>query len=98
MATKQPTSLPKSIIHVSRLIRLMKIIKLARSKNGVALSRLMKDLRISRRTAFRDLNALEHVGVEIELTNKGYRVLQAETTCRDLLLDYHLGALRRVLG
>ena len=61
------------------------------------MQRLQAKLKMSRRTIFRDLNALEGMGVEIELGEKGYRIKQSITACRKMLADPQTKALGKLL-
>ncbi len=75
----------------------MRLCRLIGRGRGLTLLQLQSKLSTSRRTVFRELNALEEVGVTVELDNGSYRVKQGEAACRKLFTEHYTSALTVML-
>ncbi len=85
------------VIDGGHLKRLMNLCRVLRAGGDLNVPRLQVKLKMSRRTIFRDLNALEGMGVKVELGEKGYRVKQGIGACRKLLASHQNQALSKLL-
>jgi proteasome accessory factor B len=65
-----------SSVNVSRVYRLLRLVTLLQSGRSFTAQELAEELQISRRTVFRDLNALEmaHIPYYYDPANRGYRI------------------------
>lgn len=65
-------------LNVSRIYRLLRLVNLLQSGRAMTANELADDLQVSRRTVFRDLNALEmaHIPYYYDAVTKGYRISQ----------------------
>ncbi len=65
-------------MNVSRIYRLLRLVTLLQSGRSLTADQLAEDLQVSRRTVFRDLNALElaHIPYYYDPTAKTYRISQ----------------------
>lgn len=63
-------------MNVSRIYRLLRLVTLLQSSRSYTADQLAEDLQISRRTVFRDLNALEmaHIPYYFDAAEKSYRI------------------------
>jgi len=86
------------VIDGEHLRRLMKMCRTLSRGGGTTLQQLQIRLKMSRRTIFRDLSALQAMGVKIDLGDKGYRIHQNPASCRKLLADHQLSAVTRLLN
>ncbi len=86
------------VIDGGHLKRLMGLCRALRTGGDLNVLRLQVKLKMSRRTIFRELNALEGMGVKIELGENGYRVKQGISACRKLLATHQNKALAKLLN
>jgi proteasome accessory factor B len=65
-------------VNVSRIYRLLRLVNLLQGGRTMTANELADDLQVSRRTIFRDLNALElaHIPYYYDAVSKGYRISQ----------------------
>jgi proteasome accessory factor B len=65
-------------VNVSRIYRLLRLVNLLQSGRAMTANELADDLQVSRRTVFRDLNALEmaHIPYFYDAVARGYRISQ----------------------
>lgn len=63
-------------MNVSRIYRLLRVVTLLQSRRGYTANELAEELQISRRTVFRDLNALEMARIPYyyDAESRGYRI------------------------
>jgi len=85
------------VIDGERLRRLIRLCRLLGRGRGLSLLQLQSKLGTSRRTVFRELNALEDVGITIELVDSSYRVRQGEAACRKLFSEHYTSELSKLL-
>jgi len=86
------------VIDGGHLKRLMGLCRVLRTGSGLNCQRLQAKLKMSRRTIFRDLNALEGMGVKIVLGEKGYQIKQSIAACRKMLADPQTKAVAKLLN
>ncbi len=75
----------------AQVARLMKLCRTLGRANGTTLQQLQTRLKMSRRTVFRDLAALQEIGIRLESGLEGYVLNQSSTECKRLLLDHYRG-------
>lgn len=85
------------MIDGERLRRLMRLCRLLGGGHGLSLVQIQSKLGTSRRTVFRELSALEEVGVTIELVNNSYRVKQSAAVCGKLFSEHYTSELSKLL-
>ena len=81
----------------SQLKRLHQLCRTLSTGKGASVQQLIKKLKTSRRTIFRDLNALQDIGIDVELAESGYRIKQSAGACKKLISDHYTNALDRIL-
>ncbi len=86
------------VIDGSQLKRLMKLVRSISSKKAMTVLQLQKRLNASRRTIFRDLNAVEKMGISVDLGAKGYTVKASAAACKKLLTEHQVKVLNKFLG
>ena len=65
-------------MNVSRIYRLLRVVTLLQSRRGYTANELAEELQISRRTVFRDLNALEMAAFMVQPDGEGRRSIGPE--------------------
>ncbi len=85
------------VIDGDRLRRLMRLCRLLGRGRGLSLVQLQSKLGTSRRTVFRELNALEDVGIKIDLIDSSYRVKQGDAACCKLFREHYTSELSKLL-
>ncbi len=85
------------VVDGSQLMRLMKLVRAISSKKALTVQQLQKRLGASRRTIFRDLNAIQEMGIHVVLGEKGYTVKESATACKKLLAEHQVKALSKFL-
>lgn len=81
--------------HLARLIKLCRTIN---SSSGATLQTLQSKLKTSRRTVFRDLSALQDLGIDVSSTSSGYKIKQGAAACKKIINDYYTKALNKLLS
>lgn len=80
--------------HLRRLMRLGRTLA---SGRGATLKQLQKRFKMSRRTVFRDLNALQEFGIDVELGEHGYRIRENAAVLKKRISDHNTKALSNLL-
>ena len=82
---------------IARLSRLIKLCGALSGGKGMTLMAISRQFRISRRTVFRDLLALEDIGVRLELVNGAYRLKTSLKDCRKRIATYQMRGLQKLM-
>jgi len=85
------------VIDGEQLSRFMRICRMTNGTHGATIRAMQKRLKISRRTIFRDMQALEALGIEVRLQNDGYRTGLSLAECRRRLERNSLDQARQFL-
>ncbi len=77
------------VIDGAQIARLMKLCRTLCRAGGTTQEQLQARLKTSRRTIFRDLAALQQIGIPLESGPNGYVLKQSSSECKRQLLAHY---------